>query len=352
MPNWKRAQQAKEVVPAFQLPFPWTMAPPWKQVTSKPKKEKVAPGSEERETQWVRRACNAAHHNPRKQACRLCGEARQQKQGGKAKGPPSQRASAKAPAAGQPARGDVSDEEERPLQIPKQLAVHLTKSGHKLHSVAAPDPAPEPDGSGHKKLEDLPTEQLQAAHDALIKVGMPVSTLQPYKDLLEDRKAKAELTYGPAKRLEHLTAARNRLAKRREEQQSEVDDQKARLARAESRLKKVVQDMDILQAEIAQAMAETNEVVSSVERAPEEPTGMRAVQTALAQPDEVLVQHPEYIKYATATAEAGGIPMQAIRWHLCRELGTLAAESLRLAAKRPCPDGAGRAVDADGDDAM
>jgi predicted nucleic acid-binding Zn-ribbon protein len=56
------------------------------------------------------------------------------------------------------------------------------------------------------------------------------------------------------KLLEQLTPTRNRLAKRKEEQQDEVDEQRARLERAENRLKKTIQDLDIMQAEISPAM--------------------------------------------------------------------------------------------------
>ena len=49
------------------------------------------------------------------------------------------------------------------------------------------------------------------------------------------------------------------MTKRREEQQNDVDEQKAKFKRAGSRLKKTMQDLEILQAEIDQAMAATDE---------------------------------------------------------------------------------------------
>jgi maleylacetoacetate isomerase/maleylpyruvate isomerase len=48
----------------------------------------------------------------------------------------------------------------------------------------AHSPAGDAGDRGAQKLEDLSTERLQAAHDALTKVGVPEAVLQPYKDLL------------------------------------------------------------------------------------------------------------------------------------------------------------------------
>jgi hypothetical protein len=218
--------------------------------------------------------------------------------------------------------------------------------------VAVPEPAKAVEDSGPKKFEDLSTERLQAAHDALTKVGVPEAVLQPYKDLLGERRAKESQTYDPAKRLEQLTATRNRLAKRREEQQNEVDEQKARLERAENRLKKTIQYLEIFQAEINQAMAETNDAAGTTKRASEPPSGLRAIQSALMQPDEALAKHPDYVQYATTTASAGNTPMPALRWHLSKELGALAAEEPLPATKRACTSSSARTTDADGDDVL
>ena len=58
-------------------------------------------------------------------------------------------------------------------------------------------------------------------------------------------------------------------------------------------------------------MAETNEAAGATKRTNEAPAGLRTAQAALQQPDEELASNPEYVKYAKATAAAGGTPMTA-----------------------------------------
>ena len=67
----------------------------------------------------------------------------------------------------------------------------------------------------------MPTGRLQAAHDALVSVGVPESVVLPYKTLLEERQAKSDQNYETSLQLEHMTAARKTLAKRREELQND-----------------------------------------------------------------------------------------------------------------------------------
>ena len=87
MPNRNKAQQhAQPAAQTFQVPFPWNLTPPWKQVTQKARKTSDPPADDERETKWVCTGCGAPRRNAKKQACRMCGEARQPKQGPKEKG--------------------------------------------------------------------------------------------------------------------------------------------------------------------------------------------------------------------------------------------------------------------------
>ena len=146
----------------------------------------------------------------------------------------------------------------------------------------------------------MPADRIQAAHDALVSVGVPGSVIQPDKDVLEERRTRAEQTYDPVKRLEQLTTARHKLAKRRDEQQMEFEEQKARLERAEQRLQQTKQDLDVLQTQIGQAMAETKEATSAAKRITEAPTRLRAARIALKQPDEELAGDPEYVKWQQA----------------------------------------------------
>ena len=112
--------------------------------SQKKRKQKEEDAEEKRETKWVCTACGADHHNPRKQACRVCGEARQSKQSPKTKGQPALKLGAPdATSAGIAGRLEESEEDERPLQALRQLAAHLPKNGHKLHSVAVPEPTPD-----------------------------------------------------------------------------------------------------------------------------------------------------------------------------------------------------------------
>ena len=85
----------------------------------------------------------------------------------------------------------------------------------------------------------------------------------------------------PGQRLEQLAAARNRLVKRRE-----LDEQKARLKRAEQRVQKTSQDLEVLQSQMNQAMAETNEATGVAKRTSEAPAGLPAVQIALNKSEE------------------------------------------------------------------
>ena len=72
------------------------------------------------------------------------------------------------------------------------------------------------------------------------KPKMPESYVRPLREALEERKTKQARVYDPAKRLERLTAQRNRTLKLKEELQAEVDEQRASLAAAEGRLAKAV----------------------------------------------------------------------------------------------------------------
>ena len=196
------------------------------------------------------------------------------------------------------------------------------------------------------------TERIQAAPDALVSVGVPENAIQPCKDVLGERRAKTEQTYDPAKRLEQLTAARNKLAKRREDLQADFDDQKAKLERAEQLLQQTSQDLDILQSQTNQATAESNETAGATNLTSQAPTGLRAIQAALQQPDDELAKNPEHAKYAATTVAAGSTPTAALRWHLSRELGPLAADEPQPAPKRACIGSAARTTDADGDDVL
>ena len=91
MPNWTRSQQAQSVTPVFTVPFPWTMAPPWQKVSQKARKPKEEDAEQKRETKLVCTRCGADHRNPRKHACRVCGEAGQAKQSPKAKSSQAQK---------------------------------------------------------------------------------------------------------------------------------------------------------------------------------------------------------------------------------------------------------------------
>ena len=46
-------------------------------------------------------------------------------------------------------------------------------------------------------------------------------------------------------------------------------------------------------------MAENNEAAGAAKRPAKAPTGLRAVQIALSQPDEELASDPEHVNYAT-----------------------------------------------------
>jgi hypothetical protein len=58
-------------------------------------------------------------------------------------------------------------------------------NGHRFQSVPVAEPAQEVEEGGLHKFEDLTTERLQAAHDALANVGALERVIQPYKDLIE-----------------------------------------------------------------------------------------------------------------------------------------------------------------------
>ena len=80
-------------------------------------------------------------------------------------------------------------------------------------------------------------------------------------------------------------------------------------------------------------MAELNETAGATQRTSEAPMCLRATQAALQQPDDKLAKNPEYVKYATTTVAASNTPMAALRWHLSRELGPLAADEPQPAPK-------------------
>ena len=294
--------------------------------------------------------CNTDHHNSRKQTCLTCGEARAPKAGPKGKTTPKKAAAPKAapsPNAGKPKE---SDEEVPRFPVPKQMSEYIVKTGHKLHTVAIPDALTESSAKGPEQLGDLATEQIQAALDGLASLKMPEGILRPFKDALEERKAKDARVYEPSKRLEQFTAQRNRTLKLKEELQAAVDEQRSSLAAAEARLQKTMQDLEFFQAEINKAVAETNHTAAAFKRASEPPPAMRGIKTALDQPDEVLAVHPEYMAYVAATAGSGGSPLSAIGWHMHKELQAYAAEISVPDAKRSCTSNSpARNVDADGD---
>ncbi|MFM7986053.1 MAG: hypothetical protein ACKPKO_42740, partial [Candidatus Fonsibacter sp.] len=134
----------------------------------------------------------------------------------------------------------------------------------------------------------------------MTSLKMPEGILRPFRDALEERKAKEARVYEPAKRLEQFTAQRNRTLKLNEELQAAVDEQRANLAAAEAKLQKTMQDLEFFQEEINKAVAETNSTAAAFKRVSEPPPEMRGIRTTLDQPDEVLAVHPDYVAYAKA----------------------------------------------------
>ena len=181
---------------------------------------------------------------------------------------------------------------------------------------------------------------------------MPDSYVRPLREAVEERKAKQARVYDPAKRLEQFTAQRNRTLKLKEELQAEVDDdQRAKLAAAEGRLAKAAQDLEFFQEEINKAMAETNDANGAVKRAGELAAGTGGIKSALDQTDEALASHPDYIAHVAAAGTAGSTPLAPLRWHLQKELQTLATDTPTPAAKRACTSSSpARQLDADGDE--
>ena len=352
MPNSKRAQTAQSSNLPFILPFPWRMSQPWQTVTKKHKKEKEENEKPERETAWICTHCGADHHNARKQTCRVCGEARLAKTNPKSKQLPTKRAAAVkvgTPPAGEPHK-EPSSEVPR-FQVSKQMGEYIAKMGHKLHTVAIPETQDDVQCDEPESLSELSLERLQAAHDGLVGLKMPDSYVRPLREALEERKAKQARVYDPAKRLEQFTAQRNRTLKLKEELQAEVDDQRAKLAAAEGRLAKAVQDLEFFQEEINKAMAETNDANGAVKRAGDPAAGTCGIKSALDQTDEALASHPEYIAHLAAASAAGLPPLTSLRWHLQKELHSLATDTPTPAAKRACTSSSpARELDADGDE--
>jgi len=352
MPNSKRAQTAQSSNLPFILPFPWRMSQPWQTVTKKHKKEKEENEKPERETAWICTHCGADHHNARKQTCRVCGEARSTKVNPKSKQSSNKRAVAAkvgTPPAGEPHK-EPSSEVPR-FQVSKQMGEYIAKMGHKLHTVAIPETQDEAQGDEPESLSGLSLERLQTAHDGLVALKMPDSIIRPLREELEERKAKQSRVYDPAKRLEQFTAQRNRTLKLKEELQAEVDDQRAKLAAAEGRLAKAAQDLEFFQEEINKAMAETNDANGAVKRAREMTAGTGGIKSALDQTDEALASHPDYIAHLAAAYAAGLPPLTPLRWHVQKELQTLATDTPTPAAKRACTSSSpARQLDADGDE--
>ena len=154
----------------FQFPFNWTVTPPWQQVPWGKRAAEAPTRTDEPETKWVCAMCAATHHNIRKQTCRACGEARAPKQPAKAK------AAANARPAG-PTEAGKGTGKAKQVSVPKHFAKHLSRAGTQ--------PSPDTGGAseGPKKLENVPTERLQTAVEALQSNGLPESAIRPYKDI-------------------------------------------------------------------------------------------------------------------------------------------------------------------------
>ena len=333
MPNSKRAQSAQSSSLPFTLPFPWSVCQPWQTVKKKSQKEKEENDKPERETAWTCAHCGADHHNARKQMCRVCGEARSTKVNPKSKQSSNKRAGATKvgpPPAGEPHK-EPSSEVPR-FQVSKQMGEYIAKTGHKLHTVAIPENQDEAQGDEPESLSGLSLERLQAAHDGLVALKMPDSFIRPLREELEERKAKQSRVYDPAKRLEQFIAQRNRTLKLKEEIQAEVDDQRAKLTAAEGRLAKAAQDLEFFQEEINKAMAETNDANGAVKRAGDPAAGTCGIKSALDQTDEALASHPEYIAHLAAASASGLPPLTPLRWHLQKELHSLATDTPTPAA--------------------
>ena len=337
----------------FPSALPWNLTPSWIQATQKVRKTADTPADDERKTKWVCTCCGAPHHNAKKQACRMCGEETQPKPGPKAKSAPTLKGTATKNGATRIASS--SDKEPsliKPLQVPKQLAAFLARHGLKIHSAAVPEPTPAKEEWAPKKLEDMTTERIQAAHDALVSVGMPDSVIQPYEAVLKERRAKMDPNYDPSLRLEHLTAARNKLAKRREELQEDYDDQKAKLERTEQRLQETSQDLESLQTQPNHGRIERNRRRHTADKRSPHVSPRDPSSPAAAGRRARTTKRTEYVKYATTTAAASNTPMTTLRWHLRKELGPLAADKPQPAPKRACINNAARNADADGDEVL
>ena len=98
-------------------------------------------------------------------------------------------------------------------------------------------------------------------------------------------------------------------------------------------------------------MAETNDANGAVKRAGELAAGTGGIKSALDQTDEALASHPEYIAHLAAASAAGLPPLTPLRWHLQKELHSLATDTPTPAAKRACTSSSpARELDADGDE--
>ena len=113
------------------------------------------------------------------------------------------------------------------MQVPKPLSDVLAKSEPTLHAIVMPTQAAEIDGGSAKRVEDMTTERLQAAH-TLQNLGSRYSQ-QAVQDLFEEMRQNAEQAYDPGKRLEQMTAANNIWAQRREAHNVVMDDRKTLL---------------------------------------------------------------------------------------------------------------------------